>query len=94
MKNIILDENNELLQEITKKEYDKTADKNTVTIIYNNDNPNDFANYYRKITDSEEKNVKLNYAMYELLKKIKNIGVFFVLLTIANIVASIIIALR
>jgi len=94
MRNIILDENNNLMQEIFKDEYDKTIDKSKVTIKYNNDNPNDFATYYKSLTDNEDKIVTLNYAIYELLKKIKNIGVFFVLLTLANIVASVILSLR
>lgn len=94
MKDIQLNENNDLLIEISKKDYISIDDKEKTYIRYANDNPNDFHYYYKKITDENEKNFLLNYGIYETLIKIKNIGLFFVILTIINIIASILLALR
>ena len=94
MKDLQLSENNDLLIEISKKEYDAIEDKENTSIRYANDNPNDFHYYYKKITNSDEKNFLLKYGIYETLLKIKNIGVFFVILTIIGIVVSIVLALK
>jgi len=94
MKDIQLNENNDMLIEISKKEYKSIDDKDKTYVRYANDNPNDFHYYYKKISDESEKNFILNFAIYELLKKIKNIGLFFVILTIINIIISIILALK
>ena len=94
MKDIQLNENNDMLIEISKKEYESVDDKDKTYVRYANDNPNDFHYYYKKISDESEKNFLLNYGIYETLIKIKNIGLFFVILTIISIVASIILALK
>lgn len=94
MKPLSIGKNNELLQEITKKEYFKINDKDKTYKEKSTDTLQEYTCYYKKYTDEQEKNFILNFAIYELLKKIKNIGVFFVILTIVSIVVSIISMLR
>ena len=94
MKQLSLDENNDLLQEITKKEYEKINNKEKTYKKKSTDTLQEYIYYYKKYTDDQEKNTILNFAIYELLIKIKNIGLFFVILTIISIIASIILALR
>ena len=93
MKNIQLGENNEILIEIDQNEYDKLEDKESIKKESISNSLNG-TYYYKKITDENEKNFLLNFAIYELLSKIKNIGLFFVILTIINIIVSVILALR
>lgn len=93
MKNIQLGENNEILIEINQNEYDKLEDKESIKKESISNSLNG-TYYYKKITDENEKNFLLNFAIYELLSKIKNIELFFVILTIINIIATIILALR
>lgn len=87
--------NGNLNVEITKDEYISNYQDND---NYTTDPPNaavDSAwNYYKNVDDEQEKNTIINYESYNLLRKIKNIGVFFVLLTIANIVTTIILMLK
>lgn len=93
MKNIQLGQNNEFLVELTRDEYDKLTDKETIK-TESISNSNNGTYYYKTITDEQEKNTIINYKIYETLIKIKNIGLFFVILTILNIIISIIIKLR
>lgn len=94
MKPLSIGKNNELLQEITEKEYFKINDKDKTYKGKSTDTLQEYTCYYKKYTDEQEKNFILNFAIYELLKKIKNIGVFFILLIIANVITSIILALK
>ena len=94
MKPLSISENNDLLQEITKKEYFKINDKDKTYKRKSTDTFQEYTYYYKKYSDEQEKNFILNFAIYELLKKVKNIGIFFVLLIIANIIVSIILALK
>lgn len=93
MKNIQLGESNEILIEIDKNEYDKSENKEAIKTESVSNSANG-TYYYKTITDDQEKNIILNFAIYELLIKIKNIGLFFVILTIINIIVSIILALK
>lgn len=93
MKNIQLGENNELLVELNKDEYDKSENKEAIKTESISNSANG-TYYYKTITDDQEKNTILNFAIYELLIKIKNIGLFFVILTIINLIVSVILALR
>ena len=93
MKNIQLGQNNEILIEIDQNEYDKSTNKEFIKKESISNSANG-TYYYKTITDEQEKNTIINYKIYETLIKIKNIGLFFVILTIINIIASVILALR
>ena len=94
MKPLSISENNDLLQEITKKEYFKINDKDKTYKKKSTDTFQEYTYYYKKYSDEQEKNTIINYKIYETLIKIKNIGLFFIILTIINIVVSIILALK
>lgn len=95
MKFIEMMSEGKLKVEIDKEEYMKNYQNNdNYTIDPPNATPDSAWNYYKTITDEQEKNTIINYKIYETLIKIKNIGLFFVLLALANIIATFILAFK
>lgn len=94
MKNIQMTSTGDLYYQVSENEYNTSENKEQFHTEMLEGNQGSASFHYKTITDEKEKNTILNYEIYELLKKIKNIGLFFVILFIVNIIASIILALR
>lgn len=83
----------DLYYQASENEYNTSENKEQFHTEMLEGNQGSTSFHYKTITDEKEKSIVLNFAIYELLKKIKNIGLFFVILTIVNIIVSIILAL-
>lgn len=94
MKNIQMTSTGDLYYQVSENEYNASENKEQFHTEMLESNQGSTSFHYKTITDEKEKNTILNYEIYELLKKIKNIGLFFVILTIINLIASVILALR
>lgn len=83
--------NNNIKVKVTEEEYENSNNKDQFIVETYGENIKD---YFKVVSDTNERNTILNIWIYKRLTAIAKIAKFFVILTIINIIVSIILALR